>query len=199
MHVNDSPVPPPGTAGNQETSSGAREGPPGAHARTGQGFRKTLERRRPIPGADTVGNDSASAAAMAGWFRAEAVLAPTAVKAAGVAGVAAARPVDRVLIGSGPDGAQARIRIGAGALAGTEIQLSSSSGRAVEAQLLTHGASSRQTLSMAMDEIRLRLRDRGIALSTRAPGRALVEAREALGGDEADSAPRPEPPAGSGR
>ena len=72
-------------------------------------------------------------------------------------------------VGSGPDGAQARIRIGAGALAGTEIQLSSGAGgHVVEARLLTHAASSRQTLSVVMDEIRLRLRDRGIVLSTTA-------------------------------
>jgi hypothetical protein len=74
------------------------------------------------------------------------------------------------LIGSGPDGAEARIRIGSGALAGAEIQLSTASaGHVVEARLLTHAASSRQTLSLVMDEIRLRLRDRGIVLSTNAP------------------------------
>jgi hypothetical protein len=137
---------------------------------------------------------------MAGWFRAESALPPAAAKAAGEAAVAAARPVDRVLIGSGPDGAQARIRIGAGVLAGTEIQLSSTSGRAVEAQLLTHVASSRQTLSVVLDEIKLRLRDRGIALSTGAvSGRALVEADDAGGGDGAASPQRAEPSAGARR
>ena len=83
--------------------------------------------------------------------------------------------MDRVLVGSGPDGAEARIRIGAGALAGTEIQLSSGgAGHIVEARLLTHAASSRQTLSLVMDEIRSRLRDRGIVLSTKAAGARSV-------------------------
>ena len=163
-----------------------------------------LERLRPASGVDSAGNDGVSAAAMAGWFRAEPGLAPVAARPAGVAGTAAARPVERVLIGSGPDGAEARIRLGAGALAGTELQLSSASGRAVEAQLLTHAASSRQTLSVVMDEIRLRLRDRGIVLSTRAvPGRPSAYAGEAGageagGGDGTASLRRPEP-AGSRR
>ena len=116
-------------------------------------------------------SDGASAAAMAGWFRAEPMAATRGASApARTAAVAAARAVDRVLIGAGPDGAQARIRIGTGALGGTEIQLSSTaSGHTVEARLLTHAASSRQTLSVVMDEIRSRLRDKGIVLSTAAP------------------------------
>jgi hypothetical protein len=75
------------------------------------------------------------------------------------------------LIGADREGAHARIRISAGALAGTEIQLSSGPhGNIVEARLLTHAADSRQTLSFVMDEIRLRLRERGIVLSARASG-----------------------------
>jgi hypothetical protein len=199
MHVNDSPVPAPGTAGKRGASSGAGEGPPAATVRAGRGFRKTLEGRRPASGVDALGGDSASAAAMAGWFRAESAPAPAVAKSPGAAGVASARAVDRVLIGSGPDGAQARIHVGAGFLAGTEIQLSSTSGRAVEVQLLTHAASSRQTLSVVLDEIRLRLRDRGIALTTRAvPGRAFGGADGPSGGDGASLAQRAEPRARSG-
>ena len=52
--------------------------------------------------------------------------------------------------------------------------------RTVEAQLLTHAASSRQTLSVVMDEIRSRLRDRGIVLSASAAGGA-VDARTSRG------------------
>ena len=153
----------------------------------GQGFRGALERRRGARPPAAMGMTGASAAAMAGWFRPESAAAPAAAKAAGVAGVAAPRAVDRVLIGSGPDGAQARIRIGAGALAGTEIQLSSgASGQTVEARLLTHAASSRQTLSVVMDEIRSRLRDKGIVLSTRAAGaRPPAGARDVGGGRRA--------------
>src|SRR6185436_20464025 len=105
------------------------------------------------------------------------------------------RPVDRILVGAGPDGAQARIRIGAGALAVTEIQLSTGpAGHAVEAQLLTHAASSRQTLSLVMDEIRLRLRDRGIVLSTKVPaGRPA----SATSGADATKDDRDAPPGSS--
>jgi len=112
----------------------------------------------------------------------------------GVAAASAPRPVDRILVGVGPDGAQARIRIGAGALAGTEIQLSTGPGHAVEAQLLTHAASSRQTLSLVMDEIRLRLRDRGIVLSTKVPaGRPA----SATSGADATKDDRDAPPGSS--
>ena len=201
MQISDSPPShPPATAGKQEAMSVGGEGTPGGRGRSGQAFRKTLDRRRPATGADSAGNDGASAAAMAGWFRAESALPPAAAKAPSVAGVAGARPVDRVLIGAGPEGAQARIRIGAGALAGTEIQLSSASGRAVEAQLLTHAASSRQTLSVVLDEIRSRLRDRGIVLSTRAvPPQPAVHAGEPGSEDRAAVVRRARPQLGSGR
>jgi hypothetical protein len=75
--------------------------------------------------------------------------------------------VDRILVGTVGGDAEARIRIGAGALAGAEIRLCAVAGSAaVTAQLLTPGAGSRQTLSVAMEEIRLRLRDKGIALAS---------------------------------
>jgi hypothetical protein len=97
-----------------------------------------------------------------------------------------------VLIGAGADGAEARIRIGAGALAGTEIHLSSTAaGHAVEARLLTHTASSRQTLSVVMDEIRVRLRTRGIAFSAGGPeprGRVRVAEAGAVDDNRAQGA-----------
>jgi len=197
MQVTDcQPSPPTGTAGKQEVVSVADRGASGARSRAEQGFRKALERGRRNP-AGGAANDAASAAAMAGWFRAESAAAPAVTKATGVAGVAASRAVDRVLIGSGPDGAQARIRIGAGALAGTEIQLSSASGHAVEARLLTHAASSRQTLSVVMDEIRSRLRDRGIVLSTRAVAAGPPAQASEMGARDGAPALR-EPGAGTG-
>ncbi|HEY7373700.1 MAG TPA: hypothetical protein VIF57_16175 [Polyangia bacterium] len=105
----------------------------------------------------------------------------------GAPAVSNARAVDRILIGAGPDGAEARIRIGAGALAGTEIQLSGGAGgHVVEARLLTHAATSRQTLSVVMDEIRSRLRDRGIVLSVRAPGTRPAAAPPGAGTDAGD-------------
>jgi hypothetical protein len=80
---------------------------------------------------------------------------------------ATAPRIDRVLIGNAGGEAEARIRIGAGALAGAEIRLSTTAGsQAITAQLLTPTAGSRQTLLVAMEEIRLRLRDKGIALAS---------------------------------
>ena len=187
MQVNDPPPSPPAGAAVKEEVRSVAEGEPGGRARSGPGFQRALERKRRHPGGNGVPDDAASAAAMAAWFRAEPS-GPTG-RGAAVAAGGAPRVVDRVLIGSGPDGAQARIRIGAGALAGTEIQLSSAgAGRAVEARLLTHTASSRQTLSLVMDEIRARLRDRGIVLSTAgaaAQRRAGAGALEPNAGDPA--------------
>jgi hypothetical protein len=91
---------------------------------------------------------------------------------------AAATASDRLLVGTAGGVAEARIRIGAGALAGVEIQLTCVGPQAVTAQLLTAGAGSRQTLSVAMEEIRLRLRDKGIALQASVTcGRAAGDAR----------------------
>ena len=75
---------------------------------------------------------------------------------------------------------------GAGALAGTELQLSTgAAAHTVEARLLTHAASSRQTLSVVLDEIRSRLRERGIVLSTAAPAaRPRAQGRDAGGTDD---------------
>jgi len=155
-------------AGSREEVRGDDRAEGSRPSRTGPRFRNALERkRRDLGGAP---DEGASAAAMAGWFRSESGPAAPQQRPGGVAAASGARPVDRVLVGAGPDGAEARIRIGAGALAGTEIQLSTGGvGHAIEARLLTHAASSRQTLSMVMDEIRLRLRDRGIVLSAKLP------------------------------
>ena len=134
-------------------------------ARPDRRFRNALERGQAEAGAAV--RDAITGAAIAGWFRAESS-APG--RSAATAVSSAPRAVDRILIGADREGAQARIRIGAGALAGTEIQLSSgAAGHIVEARLLTHAATSRETLSLVMDEIRLRLRDRGIVLATKGP------------------------------
>jgi hypothetical protein len=190
-----------GVPGKDEVTSPADGSADRRRRRSGRGFRGALENRR----ADSTGgvhDDVASAAALAGWFRSESTsgAAPTAAPPRAPA-VAAARTVDRILIGSGPDGAQARIRIGAGALAGTEIQLSSSAaGRAVEAQLLTHTASSRQTLSVVLDEIRSRLQDRGIVLSAKAaPARSAPRARDFAREEEGERHRRAGESRGEGR
>ena len=78
----------------------------------------------------------------------------------------ATNTIDRVLIGCGTERSEVRIRIGTGALAGAEIRLTCVPGaRGVEAQLLTSRAGSRKTLSVAMEHLRARLRDKGIVLS----------------------------------
>ena len=71
-------------------------------------------------------------------------------------------PHQRVLIGSGTSHGQARIQIGAGPLAGSEIRLALV-GNHVDAQLLTRNEGSRQTLLVAMDAVRDKLRTRGLA------------------------------------
>jgi hypothetical protein len=178
VQVSDSaPGGTPSTAGKDEVSPTRDAAGTGARGRSGRGFRSALERKRDA--AEAGGHDAASAAAMAGWFRSEPTAASPGKTPAisGPSGVAA-RVVDRILVGAGPDGAEARIRIGTGVLAGTEIQLSSgAAGHVVEARLLTHAATSRQTLSLVMDEIRLRLRARGVVLSTAASSGARSVAR----------------------
>lgn len=179
-------VSPTGTGSKDEARAVGDDAANSGQPRPGRSFRGALERRRiGIEVGD--GQDAASAAAMAGWFRPEPMAATRGASApARTAAVAAARAVDRVLIGAGPEGAQARIRIGSGALGGTELQLSSTaSGHTVEARLLTHTASSRQTLSVVLDEIRARLRDKGIVLSTAAPAaRPPAHGRETGGLDD---------------
>jgi hypothetical protein len=110
--------------------------------------------------------EAASAAVGPGWFKPEPIrVGPPAAKIA----AAAATKIDRLLIGGAGGEAEARIRIGTGALAGAEIRLTATAGsQAVTAQLLTPTAGSRQTLSVAMEEIRLRLRDKGIVLASSA-------------------------------
>lgn len=105
--------------------------------------------------------------------------APLAIRSASAPASAPTARVDRILVGTVGGDAEARIRIGAGTLAGVEIRLSAVAGSpSVTAQLLTPGAGSRQTLSVAMEEIRLRLRDKGIALaSSVAPGRRADDPR----------------------
>jgi hypothetical protein len=125
-------------------------------------FREALKRGA----ADEIASDVAATLGVGGN-----TLPPTPLRVAPpptkMATAPAAR-IDRVLVGTVVGGdAEARIRIGSGVLAGAEISLTAAAGSpAVTAQLLTPGAGSRQTLSVAMEEIRLRLRDKGIALTS---------------------------------
>ena len=122
------------------------------------GFRKALE----PTGANQEGADVPAAPLL--WARPEPLrLAPPA------AGASAPVRIDRVLLsaagGAAAGGdAEARIRIGTGVLAGVEIRLTATGGASITARLLTPDAGSRETLSLVMEEIRRRLRGRGIAL-----------------------------------
>ena len=110
------------------------------------------------------------AAALAGWFRGEpAPRSPAPPPIAPAPPPAPPSKIDRILVGDVGGEVQARIRIGSGELAGAEIRLTSAPGsRAVAAEFLTRTECLRQTLSVAMNELRLRLRSKGIALAATA-------------------------------
>jgi hypothetical protein len=74
---------------------------------------------------------------------------------------------ERLLLGSGPQGAEIRLRVGHGPLAGAEIHLRSLAG-GVEAVVLTRVESSRQTLAVAMEEVARRLQRKGYAFRAQA-------------------------------
>jgi hypothetical protein len=69
----------------------------------------------------------------------------------------------RLLVGRGPGGAEARLTIDAGPLAGSLIHLREGAG-GIEAAVSSQVASTRQILVAAMDQVASRLRDRGHAL-----------------------------------
>lgn len=90
---------------------------------------------------------------------------------AGAPRAPAAASIVRVLIGGGARGAEARIRIADGAGGIAEVRLASvGGGRAIAVQVLTAAAGSRETLAGVMNEVRLRLRRRGIAFTDAAGG-----------------------------
>ncbi len=147
--------------GRKDEGGQRGEGAVRQHARPGLRFRDALKRGA----GDELGAEVAGLLGSGGNAPPPAALrvAPPPAKTA----AAPVGRVDRVLVGTVGGDAEARIRIGTGALAGTEIRLTVAAGSpAVTAQLLTPGAGSRQTLSVAMEEIRLRLRDKGIALTS---------------------------------
>jgi hypothetical protein len=178
------PVP----ARKDEAPGEARAGDAVRRRASPSGFRDALERAA----TDEVASQTATALGSCGSGPpAQIRVAPRAVGAAPPPASAAAARVDRILVGTVGGDAEARIRVGAGALAGAEIRLTAVAGSpAVTVQLLTPGAGSRQTLSVAMEEIRLRLRDKGIALGASvARGRPADDPRrDGQGGREAGGA-----------
>jgi hypothetical protein len=72
----------------------------------------------------------------------------------------------RLLIGHGPTGAEARLAITDGPLAGAAIHLRTGPA-GLEAAVSTSSNSSRQTLLSAMDEVARRMRDKGHRLKVK--------------------------------
>jgi hypothetical protein len=130
-------------------------------------------------GAGAAGAAAAAGAALAGappaWQRAEgAPLAAAAPRAVEVAPMPATAPLDRLLMGFGPQGVEVRLHIGQGMLAGSEIHLRQGAG-GIDALVLTRVESSRQTLAVAMDEVARRLHRKGYVFR---PGSADPGERE---------------------
>jgi hypothetical protein len=71
-------------------------------------------------------------------------------------------PHQRILVAQSGTTPEARIQIAAGKLAGSQIHLTVTGGR-IETLLLTSNEASRQTLVVAMDAVREKLRARGLA------------------------------------
>lgn len=156
--------------GPRRPQASREEGPAGAARARGAADRfARLLRKGPAGNGESGGEGSSShaqlaAASVASWFRSEAA-GPAAIDAVrvGVSSAPSASP-PRLLVGGLGDRPEARIQIGAGPCAGAEIRLRAATGGVVEAELLTPTASSRQTLAVAMDEVGLRLRAKGVHL-----------------------------------
>src|SRR5438128_12483226 len=105
MRVDDCEAAPPGRADAKDEvrpSAEGREQASGGGARSGRRFRDALERRPRAAVAADAGSETASAAALAGWFRAESPSrAPPTASTGRAGGVAGPRTGDRVLVGSG--------------------------------------------------------------------------------------------------
>ena len=165
----------PGVPGGKRASS--RQADDGGQAGAGgpasaARFRALLEKppRRPREPATRPDEDGGGAAATTAllappppWARLEGpprLPPPTRLSGGACAALSAAGPADRLLVGTGPAGAEARLQIGHGPLAGSEIHLRHGPA-GLEALVLTTVESSRKTLSMAMDEVARRLERRG--------------------------------------
>ncbi len=125
-------------------------------------------RARPLPPGS---GDLATAAGMAAaiWGRPTGPLLPpgepTAPRSNGAPGGSAAvsAQLEALRVGRGPAGAEARLTIGVGPLAGAEIHLRQGP-TGIDALVLTGTESSRHTLSVAMNEVARRLKLRGVSL-----------------------------------
>jgi hypothetical protein len=129
------------------------------------------------------------------WSRPEGPARVEAARRRELAGpVDGASPMHKLLIGQGPNGAEARLSITVGPLAGAEIHLRNGPD-GLHAVVLTQGASTRQTLASALDEVAKRLRDKGHKIDIKmsqgaAAGQTKGEAEEPSLIDDLTGRPR---------
>jgi hypothetical protein len=98
--------------------------------------------------------------------------------------------VERVLLGCGAQGAEIRLCIGRGPLAGAQIHLRQLPG-GVEALILTGVEYSRQTLAVAMEEVARRLQRKGYSFRAEARDHsAMTPGRPAAAGTDHGGGPR---------
>lgn len=100
-------------------------------------------------------------------------------------GCYSASSVDRVLIGQSDLGAEARIRIASGMIAGTEVQIVAGK-NGVEASVLAAPENSRRNVDYAMEEMAYRLRRKGysVQITDNSPGRQEKPKQEGNEPDE---------------
>jgi hypothetical protein len=144
-------------------------GPPADAGRAIPAARGGGRRARAVSGraaAEDAGSPSAAASLLAPWQIGEGPpRAPPRARAA-AAIRAPTTAAERLLLGFGPAGGEARLRIGHGPLSGAEIHLRHLPG-GIEAVVLTRAESSRQTLAVAMEEVARRLHRKGYTFRTR--------------------------------
>jgi hypothetical protein len=129
-------------------------------------IQKVIE--QPQAGSDSAATPPADAFAVPGpfpWARPEGPARPEAPRQL-PSPPPGAEAYHRLLMGQGPAGAEARLSITQGPLAGLQIHLTHGPG-GVQAAVLTQGAFSRQTLVSAMDQVTQRLRQKGHNLDIR--------------------------------
>jgi hypothetical protein len=156
-----------GLAEDPSLAAGVPGGPLAAKASTGKGGSSGEELIAEVAAALSV---AAQLSPAQGWSRPEGPTRPDRPARELPQPLPGVDPIHQLLIGKGPNGAEARMRISVGPLAGTEIHLREGPG-GIQASILTQNASSRQTLSSAMEAVAQRLKDKGHRLEVRMDGR----------------------------
>ncbi|HEY0706074.1 MAG TPA: hypothetical protein VGG33_04720 [Polyangia bacterium] len=163
-------------------ASGADDGLGAGLATAGPGSVSAKPGKAGSPGEELIAEVAAAVSAAAqvspgqGWSRPEGPTRPDRPVRELPQPLPGVDPVHQLLIGKGPNGAEARMRISVGPLAGTEIHLREGPG-GIQAAIITQTASSRQTLSSAMEAVAQRLKDKGHKLDVRIDGRSAQAAR----------------------